>query len=197
MNLTEPQQLIVDLISAFWKTNGFGPSVRDLMAEAGFRSPRAVTFHLDKLEKAGVVERDSRARSLRLKCEDPGLTLPVWGAVPAGIAEVQNQLPLGHLAVPPAMATAGVRQHGFALRVRGDSMVDAGIHDDDLVIVEQRPARVNDIVVALADGESTVKRLIKRNGGYALKAENPRYPLIVPVEKLEIQGVVTGIFRQL
>jgi repressor LexA len=193
---TTPAQQLVEHIRAFWAEHGYGPSVRDLMTRCGYRSPRAVTFHLEKLERAGAVERDSRARSVRLPA-DATTTIPVLGAVPAGSAALQSQLPLGELRVPRALTGSHVSPGSFALRVRGDSMVNAGIHDDDLVIVEQRPARANDIVVALVDGESTVKRLIARNGGYALQAENPKYPLIVPTDKLEIQGVVVGIFRKL
>ncbi len=199
MELSESQEMIVRRIEAYWRKHGFGPAIRDLMRECGFRSPRAVAFHLDNLERMGLIEQGGKARSIRVvgRGVDMVDVVPIYGTIPAGAAEVQTQLPLGELAVPRQLSTAGVRQHGFALRVRGDSMIGAGIHDGDLAIVEQRPARPNDVVVALVDGQSTLKRLIKRRGGFCLKSENPRYPLIQPVERLEIQGVVVGIFRKL
>ncbi|HPA20994.1 MAG TPA: transcriptional repressor LexA [Verrucomicrobiae bacterium] len=199
MELSESQEMILGRIEAYWRKHGFGPAIRDLMRECGFRSPRAVAFHLDKLERMGLIEQNGKARSIRVRGRGVDMVdvVPIFGSIAAGPAEVQTQLPLGELAVPRQLSSAGVRQHGFALKVRGDSMIGAGIHDGDLAIVEQRAARPEDIVVALVDGQSTLKRLVKRRGGFCLKSENPKYPLIQPVERLEIQGVVVGIFRKI
>lgn len=199
MELSESQARILKHIETYWRRHGFGPAIRDLMKECGFRSPRAVSFHLDKLEEMGLIEQTGKARSIRVLGRGVEMVdvIPIFGTIPAGPADVQTQLALGDFAVPRQLSSAGVRSNGFALKVRGDSMVGAGIHDGDLAIVEQRPPRAEEIVVALVDGQSTLKRLIRRRGGYCLKSENPRYPLIRPVERLEIQGVVVGIFRKL
>ncbi len=196
MQITASQQKILGMIREYWNRHGFGPSVRDLMKLCRYRSPRAVTFHLEKLEENGLIESDGKARTLRLKGITAPVRVPIYGSIPAGFGEVQSQLPLGELEVPAAVATAGVRAHGFALKVRGDSMVGAGIYEGDLAIVEQRQAKPGDIVVALIDGQSTLKRLVKRRGGFALIAENPKYPVLTPSENLEVQGVVVGLFRK-
>jgi len=81
------------------------------------------------------------------------------------------------------------------VRVRGDSMIDAGIFSGDIVVLEQKEAKPGDIVAALIDGENTLKRLIKENGRIYLKAENADYPNLEPAEKLETQGVVVSILR--
>ncbi len=196
-NITDQQKKILDKIRHHWESKGYGPSIRDLMLSCKYRSPRAVSFHLEKLETLGLIERNREARSLRIKRDQEEIvTLPVFGEIPAGYSAVQSQLPLGELAVPREMAPARTSSHSYALKVRGDSMVGAGVKDGDIAIVEQRQAKPGDIVVALVDGANTLKRLVVRNGGYALKAENPKYPLIIPVEELEIQGVVIGFFRK-
>jgi repressor LexA len=195
---TDPRGTICRCIEEFWKKYGYGPSVRDLMRACGYRSPRSVAFHLEKLEAEGRLDRGRHARCIRLRAKLPEtVRLPIVGAIAAGYAEVQNQLPLGELEVPRELTSAGLKPSSVALRVRGDSMVDAGIYDGDMAIIEQRPAKVGDIVAALLDGETTLKRLIKGRGGLVLKAENPKYPIMRPVERLEIQGVVTGIYRTL
>jgi repressor LexA len=93
--------------------------------------------------------------------------------------------------------TLGISNPGkaFAVRVRGDSMIDAGIFSGDIVVLEQKEAKPGDIVAALIDGENTLKRLIKENGRVYLKAENENYPNLHPAEKLDIQGVVVSVLR--
>ena len=93
--------------------------------------------------------------------------------------------------------TLGISNPGraFAVRVRGDSMVDAGIFSGDIVVLENKEAKSGDIVAALVDGENTLKRLVKDNGRVYLKAENKDYPNIEPMEKLDIQGVVVSVLR--
>ena len=88
-----------------------------------------------------------------------------------------------------------MRRGGFALRVRGDSMQGARIFDGDLAIVEPRAPKPGDIVVAVIDGETTLKRLVKQKEKYFLRAENPKYPELVPTDELKVQGVVVGVYR--
>jgi repressor LexA len=121
------------------------------------------------------------------------LKLPLLGIIPAGPQELQSQLPLGELAIEGGLACAGLPSHAYALRVKGNSMVGAGIHDGDTVAVAQQPAKDGDIVVALIDGQSTLKRLVKKGERAYLRAENPACPNLIPAEELVIQGVVMGV----
>lgn len=195
--MSDTRNKMLRFIGDFLGTNGYPPSVREIMRHFGFKSPRAVSFHLEKLEAEGFLECHGKARGLRLKrlLPEDAIELPIYGVVPAGYPEQQSQLPLGTLSVHPSLISAGVAKHAYALRVKGDSMINAKIFDGDIAIVEQRPAKPNDVVVALIDGENTLKRLVQQGRRTFLKAENPSYPNLIPSEELTVQGVVIGIYR--
>ena len=127
------------------------------------------------------------------------LTIPVYGAIAAGYPDgVEAGQPISQLQIDPA--TAGVRRNArlFALHVRGDSMIEAGINDGDTVILEKGEARPGDIVAALIDGEVTLKRLLRgRDNKAYLKAENPAYPDLVPFTSLSVQGIARTLVRKL
>ena len=118
------------------------------------------------------------------------VTLPICGSIPAGFPEEGDCVPveLAEINLPQSART-------FQLRVRGDSMTAAGINSGDIVIFEHRNANPNDIVAALVDGKTTVKRLIMRDGKPYLKAENPGYPGFTPAQELVIQGVLVAVVR--
>ena len=126
----------------------------------------------------------------------PGVQLPLFASIPAGLPDQfdASEAPETLRFIP---TTLGITNPGkaFAVRVRGDSMIDAGIFSGDIVVLEQKEARPGDIVAALIDGENTLKRLIKEHGRVYLKAENENYPNLDPVEKLDIQGVVVSVLR--
>jgi repressor LexA len=123
---------------------------------------------------------------------------PVYGAIPAGLPAMQEQEPEDTVAIDPAVF--GVRKgrpgHFWFLRVMGDSMIGAKIFDGDLVALVRRDPRPGDIIAALVDETTTtLKRLVRERGRTLLRAENPRYPDIVP-QRLESQGVVVGVIRR-
>lgn len=199
MKATKQQQAVLDYIEHYREARGTAPSQREIQKEFGFASRNAVPKHLSALEKKGLLHRpNGLARSVHLKAKKPTpsfFTIPLLGAIPAGFAEVatEDQEP----SIVLDSATFPTRSHSslFALRVRGDSMIDAAIIDGDIVILEQTAAFPGDIVAALIDGESTLKRLIFRNGKNFLRAENKNYPDLLPLEELVIQGVFRGLVR--
>ncbi len=202
--LTERQQSILDYIMEFRREHGCSPSIPEMQRHFGIRSPNGVAGHLHALEAKGFIRRGDRG-SRQIDPVDPMedlraqvASIPLFGAVPAGPPQaVAEHRPDGCVSVDEA--TLGFRpgEGCFALKVRGDSMKDAGILDGDLVIADAgQNARNNQIVVALIDGESTLKRLVKLQGKPFLKAENPAYPELVPRADLQIQGVVRTVIRK-
>jgi repressor LexA len=207
--LTARQQEILVFLAWHHEERGFWPSIRDIQAKFGFRSTNAVIGHLRALEAKGHLERTpGYARAFRLKDTTGAdlpegasevVELPVYGAIAAGYPDgVEQGNALGRVQVD---VDSGRRRSGsrpFALRVRGESMIDAGIYDGDTVIVEPRQPKLGDIVVALLDGQSTLKRLAQGSGrGPVLKSENKDYPNLLPLEELVVQGVAVSVIRRL
>ena len=195
---TDMQARIYDTIVRMIQEQGYAPSVREIGDAVGLKSPSTVHFHLKKLEEAGLIEKGA--------CKGRAISLP---AQRQGEAAVENRVPLvGSVAAgSPILAqeciedyitfdTAGRAGEYFALRVRGMSMVKAGILPGDLVIVHQQStARSGEIVVALIGEEATVKRLRRENGEIWLLPENDDYQPIDGSEA-EILGRVTAVIRQ-
>ena len=127
---------------------------------------------------------------------DPIIDIPIFGSIAAGVGEFTEESREGTLSMD--MRSAGVSSAAgvFALKVRGDSMIGAQINDGDIVILEQRAPKNNDIVAALIDGETTLKRFIMNRDRAFLKAENPDYPDLIPVTELIIQGVMVALVRK-
>ena len=175
------------------------PSTRDIQAHFGFASQTAAMGHLRALEKKGVIRRlAGKARAVvfpQERARGAQVDVPVFGLIPAGFAADNPQLADRHIAVDVRALGLSVHAKPFALRVRGDSMTGAHICDGDLVILEQREPRQRDIVAALIDGESTLKRFVVERGKPCLRAENPRYPDLIPLSELTIQGVMVGLVR--
>lgn len=199
--LTERQQSIYDFIQDYQCTHGFSPKIREIQDSFDIKSVNGVIKHLHALEKKGWIQRDNTPRGISLlekvKCKLSSnlLTIPIFGSIPAGNAQQLDEHVEGYHTIE---AGAYAKQDAFALRVRGESMIDAGIYDGDIVVaVPQKQPRVGDIVVALLDGESTLKRFMKdSNGNPYLKAENVAYPEMYPIGSLEVQGVVVSLSRQ-
>jgi repressor LexA len=123
--------------------------------------------------------------------------IPIYGQIPAGMATLTEQTIEGHISLDTRSVNASKNGRTFALRVRGDSMIDAHILDGDIVILEDRKDVQNgDIVAALIDGETTLKRYVTEHGRPYLKAENPLYPNLVPARELRIQGVLVSLVRK-
>lgn len=207
--LTERQREILDFINLFRNENGYPPTLREIGRNFGMVSTFGVKRHLDALVKKGyltVESNSSRAISI-LPCEETELNkvinmenyfseIPIIGRVAAGvpIAAIENHE--GSLVVSPEMLKN--EKDCFALRVKGESMINAGIFDGDLVIVStQGKANNNDIVVAMLDSEATVKRFSHKNNKIQLLPENDSFlPIDVNNrEDFSIIGKVIGVMR--
>lgn len=197
--LTERQTKILDYIRYVTRVRSYPPSVREIGEAVGLSSSSTVHNHLNQLERRGLIHRDpSKSRTVQL-VQDAGVdtqrrnavSVPVVGNVAAGVPILAEQNIEEHILLSPDLAQEGF----FLLRVRGDSMINAGILDGDLVLVRpQQEAPNGTIVVALVDGEATVKRFERGNGHVKLVAENPNYEPIVTTN-VSLVGAVRGVIR--
>ncbi len=203
--LTGRQQSIFDFIVGFRRDQGCSPSIPEIQRHFDIRSPNGVAGHLQALEAKGYIRRADRG-SRQIDVVDPHaaargeiVDLPLYGTIPAGPPDLRSE------STPEAMVSVNAEALGFlpkagafVLRVRGDSMQDAGILEGDLVVIEPAPApRDNQIVAALIDGECTLKRLVRQKGKWFLKAENTAYPELHPRADLAVQGVARAMIRRL
>ncbi|MBR0118935.1 MAG: transcriptional repressor LexA [Eubacterium sp.] len=197
--ITDKQQAILDYIKKQLKEKGYPPSVREICLAVGLKSTSTVHMHLDKLERYGLIRRDpSKPRTIEILDDDAEfmrqelVNVPVVGTVTAGEPILARQNIEGYFPIPVDVLP---NAETFMLKVRGESMVNAGIYDRDTVIVQQQPTAKNgDIVVALLDDSATVKRFYKENGHIRLQPENDYMSPII-VEKVEILGKVIGLIR--
>jgi repressor LexA len=198
--LTARQQEVLDFIRRQLELTGFSPSSREIQAHFGFQSQTAAMNHLRALERKGVINRTpGKARStvdrnFRLL---PRLrAIPILGQIPAGMPSEASESSGLNLGVD--LAAFGVERGAevFAVRVRGDSMSGAQIADGDTVLLQKRVPKNGEIVAALIDGESTLKRYLLDHNEPFLKAENPLYPDLLPAAELVIQGVMIGLLRK-
>ena len=201
--LTAKQQQIYDFILSFTSAHGYPPSVREIGAAVGLKSPSTVHFHMKGLEEAGViVKAEGKTRAISLpgaplgpvaEEEDPHADqIPVVGNVAAGSPILAQECIEDYL----TFDTQGLSGEHFALRVRGESMLNAGILPDDLVVVHrQQEVRNGEIVVALFEDEATVKTYQNRDGHVWLLPENPEYEPIDGAEA-QIVGKVVAVVRR-
>jgi len=209
-DLTVRQQEVLGYLQVHMREYGTWPSFREIEDHFGFRSTNAVMGHLRALEKKGYISRVAgQARTFRinfgLKDADVPqdslevVEIPIYGHIAAGFPDgVETGGEIGRLQID--VESAGIRRsrRSFALKVRGESMVDVGIFDGDTVVIEQNTAKDGDIVAALIDGETTLKRFINKPGRSPyLKAENRNFPELYPVSELIIQGVARAVVRNL
>ena len=206
--MTRKQQEIYDFIAAFIAEHSYPPSVREICDGVGLRSPSTVHFHLQNMEEKGFLAKDGKARALTLAqtaekaaatpaepvYEEPDIPagrVPIVGTVAAGTPILAQECIEDYL----TFDTNGRDGEYFALRVRGESMLNAGILPGDLVVVhQQREAHNGEIVVALIEDEATVKRLQRRNGEVWLLPENDAYE---PIDGryASILGKVSAVVR--
>lgn len=190
--MNERSREILQFIRSFGREKGYPPTIREIGKAFGIASTNGVRYHLDILERGGLLHRRSRISRGTTTASD---SIPVLGRVAAGQPILAEQNFEGSL--EPAQMF-GDPQGLFALRVRGDSMIDAGILEGDHVIVRQQPrANAGEIVVALLGDEATVKYYQPRRGTVELVAANIRYqPIVVgPETDFRILGVVKGVIR--
>ncbi|WP_221372626.1 transcriptional repressor LexA [Clostridium perfringens] len=195
---SDKQTQIYNFLVEFTKSKGYPPSVREICEAVSLKSTSTVHGHLKRLEKKGLIYRDpTKPRALEIvelsNEEKELIDIPIVGKVTAGmpILATENiedmfQMPINYV------------KHNndlFILKVTGDSMIEAGILDGDLAIIEQKNVATNgDIVVALIENEATIKRFFKENGFIRLQPENKNYEPII-VEDCSILGKLVGIYR--
>ena len=198
--LTIRQQEILDYLRNSQRTTGVMPSTREIQHYFGFASQTAAMSHLRALERKGVIQRlAGKARAVIFPDElDRGeiFDIPIYGSIAAGMAQDVEQERQGCISID--ISALGIPRHArtFALKVRGNSMIDAHICSGDTVILEFREPRRGDIVAALIDGETTLKRYLLDRGRPFLRAENADYPDLIPAQELVIQGVMIALLRQ-
>jgi len=197
--LTERQNKILDYIRYVTKVRNYPPSVREIGEAVGLSSSSTVHNHLNQLERRGLIKRDpSKSRTVQLVADAEiaeqrrnAVSVPIVGNVAAGSPILAEQNIEDHILLSSDLAKDGY----FLLRVRGDSMVNAGILDDDLVLVRpQHEAPNGSIVVALVEGDATVKRFEREDGHVKLIAANPAYEPIV-TSNVSLVGQVRGVIR--
>jgi repressor LexA len=199
--LTSHQRTVLSYIKEFQGKRGYSPSLADLAVAFGVRSKNAIAKVVNVLVREGFLEKDPKGRikivagESRKSSSEP-MTLPLFGPIAAGFAAPVEEQAEEHVRLTDLLVRDPLRT--FLLRVKGDSMIKAGIHEGDLVIVERgREPKVDDIVVGILDGEFTLKRLAKKGGKFFLHAENDDYPDLYAMEELTVAGVVKGVVRTL
>jgi len=189
--LTDRQQKVLTFIVHQMRSKGHPPTIREIGQEFGFRSTGTVRDHLRALEAKGYL-RTMRHKSRGLLPREWLRGLPILGRVPAGGPLLTEENVEGTLDLADGFGGDNV----FALKVRGDSMHDAGICDGDLVVVRaQKHVETDEVVVALVDGESTVKRLTRSGERLWLEPANPQYEPIVVDAGTQVIGKVIGVVR--
>lgn len=190
--LTQNQQKILKYITECSQM-GHSPSVRDICAATGIRSTSTVHSHIKTLQSLGFVDKkDKLNRTIRLSNNDPTLSVPIMGRIAAGLPILAVEDVEGYVPVSESVRRG---RELFALRVVGDSMINAGILNGDIIVVHKSETAENgEIVVALIDDEATVKRFYKENGHYRLQPENPTFDPII-VNECCILGRVIEVLR--
>jgi repressor LexA len=197
--LTDRQRSVLHFIQREQREKGVTPSTREIQSHFRFASQTSVMQYIAALEQKGFLQRHpGKARALITPIQKVRIhDVPIYGQIPAGMASLTEQDIEGHVSLDHHSANVSKTHGTFALRVRGDSMIGAHILDGDLVILEQsKEAHNGDIVAALIDGETTLKRYVVDHGRPYLKAENPRYPNLIPARELKIQGVMVSLVRK-
>jgi len=198
--LTERQAEIVAYLKSAQRKTGVMPSTRELQHYFGFASQTAAMSHLRALERKGVIQRlPGKARAVVFPEEldrEEIVDIPVYGQIAAGNPGESVQEREGCISIDIASIGIPRSARTFALKVRGDSMIDAHICHGDTVILEFREPRNGDVVAALIDGETTLKRYVVNKGKPFLHAENENYADLIPARELIIQGVLVALLRK-
>lgn len=200
--LTEKQNLVLDFLKKSIASNGFPPTVREIGKALGLRSPATVQVHLDTLADKGYIKKgDSKNRAIELLVDNEYeekeiVDVPLLGKVTAGSPIEAIEMPDEFFSLPAYLIPA--KKEVFTLRVQGNSMIEAGIHDGDIVIVQkQDTARNGEIVVAMTeDNEVTLKTFYKEDGYFRLQPENSTMNPII-LDKVYIVGKAIGLYRKI
>jgi repressor LexA len=195
---TPRQQQVLDYIQSHIDNDGYPPTIREICSHLGVSGTVSAMRHLNALEKKGYIKRSPGSRGIALTAPTTdSASLPVVGTVRAGALSPAVEDITGYISVDRAFLHGGT----FFLRVRGDSMIDACICDRDLVLVRPQPAADNqDIVVAMVEGEATLKRFFREKGAIRLQPENTNMAAIIIPDgsgDVTIIGKVVGVYRDL
>ena len=199
--ITDKQKEILEYIKEMILKKGYPPAVREICEAVHLKSTSSVHSHLESLEKNGYIRRDpTKPRTIEILDDDFALTrrevvnVPVIGTVAAGTPILAEQNIEDYLPIPAEMLP---NKEVFMLKVKGNSMIEAGIYNGDKVIVAKQPDAENgDKVVALVDDSATVKTFYKENGHFRLQPENSTMDPFI-LDHVEILGKVIGLFRMM
>lgn len=199
MDLTPKQRAVLQFLKDYRRENGMPPSYDEIRRQFGFSSLNSARKHLLQLHRKGFISspwKNQKRALVITEAETPprAAALPLLGVVVAG-APLESEETADSVDVPEALLRRG--EH-FALRVRGDSMRDDGILDGDLLVVQKREeAGDGQTVVALVEGEATVKRLYRQGGKVELRPANPQFsPIVAEAGAVQVRGIVVGLLRQ-
>lgn len=203
--LTEKQAVILDILKKLIAKNGYPPTVREIGKEAELSSPATIHFHLKQLEEKGYIKKDdNKNRTIEILVPNEYLTkedekivdVPLLGKVTAGSPIEAIEMPDEYFSLPANIISKN--KEVFTLKVSGESMINVGIFDGDILIVERKnTAKNGDTVVAMNDqNEATVKTFYKENGHFRLQPENDTMDPII-LKECTILGKVIGLYRKL
>ncbi len=202
--LTDRQSYILQVLKKLIAKKGYPPTVREIGETAHLSSPATIHFHLNKLEEKGYIKkRDNKNRTIEilvpneyLEKDENVVEVPLLGKVTAGTPIEAIETPNEYFSLPASLITT--KNEVFTLKVSGESMINVGIYDGDILIVEKRnTARNGETVVAMnAEGEATVKTFYKENDHFRLQPENDTMEPII-LKEVTILGKVIGLYRKL
>jgi repressor LexA len=204
-DLTERQRQILNFIQEKQDAERLTPTLREIAKHFRFSSPNAALCHVQALLAKGFLKNlPGRARALQVSSPNESTTrrprvvsIPIYGTIPAGVPIDAAQEDEGCVLID--VETLGIKPstRTFGLKVQGDSMVGKHIVNGDIAVIEHGvQPRSGDVVAALIDGQVTLKTFLMQRGKPYLRAENPRYPNLIPQEELQIQGVLVALIRK-
>jgi len=198
-DLNKQEERVLDYIKEQIRVTGYPPSVREICAALGFKSTSSAHQYISRLADKGYIsKKDLKTRAIRVVGAESTIALPIVGKVAAGEPILAQENIEDYFSIGESFFnTDSLKNDNFVLKVQGESMINAGINDGDYIIVsKQETARNGQIVVAMIDGEATVKTFYKESGYYRLQPENDTMDPII-VKDLQIVGKVVGLFRKI
>lgn len=197
--LNVQEKRVYEYIKEQIRDNGYAPSVREVCAALGFKSTSSAHQYISRLADKGYIDKhELKTRAIRLAGEEPTITLPIVGKVAAGEPILATENIEDYFSIGESFfKTSDLKSDNFVLKVQGESMINAGINNGDYIIVsKQNVAKNGQIIVAMIDGEATVKTFYKEKDCVRLQPENDTMEPII-VKNVEILGKVVGLFRKI